>query len=36
LTDEKGSVQSEKLLEIDFEGYRPVRAGTQFGLGARD
>jgi hypothetical protein len=37
LTDEKGSgVQSEKLLEIDFEGYRPVRAGNQFGLGERD
>jgi DNA-binding beta-propeller fold protein YncE len=30
LTDEKG------LLEIDFEGPRPVRAGNQFGLGARD
>ena len=26
-------VQSEKLLEIDFEGGRPVRAGNQFGLG---
>jgi len=37
LTDEKGSaVQSEKLLEIDFDGYRPVRAGNQFGLGARN
>jgi hypothetical protein len=36
LTDEKGNeVQSEKLLEIDFEGYRPVRAGNQFGLGSR-
>ncbi len=37
LTDEKGNaVQSEKLLEIDFEGYRPIRAGIQFGLGHRD
>ena len=37
LTDEKGrAVESEKLLEIDFDGYRPVRAGNQFGLGARD
>lgn len=36
LTDENGSaVQSEKLLEIDFLGYRPVRVGNQFGLGAR-
>jgi hypothetical protein len=37
LTDEKGNgVQSEKLLEIDFEGYRPVLAGNQFGLGAKN
>jgi hypothetical protein len=37
LTDEKGrGVESEKLLEIDFDGYRPVRAGNQFGLGQRD
>jgi DNA-binding beta-propeller fold protein YncE len=37
LTDEKGNaVQSEKLLEIDFEGYRPVLAGNQFGLGRRE
>jgi NHL repeat-containing protein len=37
LTDEKGNgVQSEKLLEIDFAGYRPVRAGNQFGLGGRE
>jgi DNA-binding beta-propeller fold protein YncE len=37
MTDEKGNgVQSEKLLEIDFEGYRPVRAGNQFGLGRRE
>jgi len=35
LTDEKGAaVQSEKLLEIDFAGGRPVLAGNQFGLGA--
>jgi DNA-binding beta-propeller fold protein YncE len=34
LTDETGAaVQSEKLLEIDFAGRRPVRAGNQFGLG---
>ncbi len=34
LTDEAGAaVQSEKLLEIDFAGGRPVRAGNQFGLG---
>ncbi len=34
LTDETGAaVQSEKLLEIDFAGGRPVRAGNQFGLG---
>ena len=31
--DEKGAaVQSEKLLEIDFDGKKPVRAGNQFGL----
>jgi len=36
LTDEKGTaVQSEKLLEIDFAGEKPVRAGNQFGLGAK-
>ena len=34
LTDETGAaVQSEKLLEIDFSGDAPVRAGNQFGLG---
>ena len=34
LTDEHGAaVQSEKMLEIDFRGERPVRAGDQFGLG---
>jgi DNA-binding beta-propeller fold protein YncE len=33
LTDEKGAaVQSEKLLEIDFDGSRPIRAGNQFGI----
>ncbi len=26
-------VMSEKLLEIDFDGERPVRAGSQFGVG---
>jgi len=34
LKDEEGrDVQSEKLLEIDFAGKTPVRAGDQFGLG---
>lgn len=34
LKDEKGTdVQSEKMLEIDFRGNQPVRAGDQFGLG---
>jgi DNA-binding beta-propeller fold protein YncE len=34
LTDEAGrAVQSEKLLEIDFQGNQPVRAGNQFGIG---
>lgn len=34
LTDETGrAVQSEKLLEIDFEGTEPVRSGCQFGIG---
>jgi hypothetical protein len=34
LQDEKGRpVHSEKLLEIDFRGEVPVRAGDQFGLG---
>jgi hypothetical protein len=34
LTDEDGrAVQSEKMLEIDFAGGRPVRAGCQFGVG---
>lgn len=35
LTDEKGvAVQSEKMVEIDFVGGQPVRAGDQFGLSA--
>ena len=34
LTDEQGrAVQSEKMLEIDFEDGKPVRAGDQFGVG---
>ena len=34
LTDEKGrAVGSEKLLEIDWDGRDPVRAGNQFGVG---
>jgi len=34
LTDEKGAaVQSEKLLEIDFSGDKPIRTGNQFGIG---
>jgi hypothetical protein len=36
LKDEHGvDVQSEKLLEIDFAGKEPVRAGDQFGVGQR-
>lgn len=36
LTDETGAaVQSEKLLEIDFRGAEPIRAGDQFGIGRR-
>jgi len=36
LKDEEGrEVQSEKLLEIDFEGSTPIRAGDQFGLGRK-
>ena len=35
LTDEHGAaVHSEKMLEIDFEGRKAVRAGCQFGVGA--
>jgi hypothetical protein len=34
LKDETGAqVQSEKLLEIDFRGREPIRAGDQFGIG---
>jgi DNA-binding beta-propeller fold protein YncE len=34
LKDEEGrQVESEKLLEIDFRGREPVRAGCQFGIG---
>jgi len=34
LKDEHGAeVQSEKLMEIDFVGDKPVRAGNQFGVG---
>ncbi len=34
LTDEQGhAVGSEKLLEIDWDGEIPVRAGNQFGVG---
>jgi hypothetical protein len=28
-------VQSEKMLEIDFDGGQPVRAGDQFGVGQK-
>ena len=36
LQDEGGrQVQSEKLLEVIFEGGKPVRAGNQFGIGSR-
>ena len=34
LQDElRREVGSEKLLEVEFNGSRPVRAGDQFGLG---
>ncbi len=34
LTDEAGrAVGSEKLLEIDWDGAKPIRAGNQFGIG---
>jgi DNA-binding beta-propeller fold protein YncE len=34
LTDEQGrAVQSEKLVDVVFDGDRPVRAGDQFGIG---
>jgi hypothetical protein len=36
LTDETGAaVESEKLLEIDFRGPQPLRAGDQFGIGRK-
>jgi DNA-binding beta-propeller fold protein YncE len=36
LHDETGTpVQSEKLIEIDFDGSHPVRAGNQFGVGQK-
>ena len=36
LRDETGAqVQSEKLLEIDFEGIKPVKNGNQFGVGQK-
>ena len=36
LEDEAGhQVQSEKLLEIDFAGSKPLRAGDQFGFGEK-
>jgi hypothetical protein len=34
LKDENGGeVQSEKLMEIDFAGDKPVATGNQFGVG---
>ena len=34
LEDETGThVQSEKMVEIQFAGQKPVRAGDQFGIG---
>jgi DNA-binding beta-propeller fold protein YncE len=36
LADETGGkVQSEKMIEIDFRGNRPVRTGDQFGIGRK-
>ena len=36
LHDETGAqVQSEKLLEVDFKGAKPVRNGNQFGVGQK-
>ncbi|MFN0123445.1 MAG: YncE family protein [Blastocatellia bacterium] len=36
LRDERGqAVQSEKMLEIDFAGDKPVRTGNQFGIGGK-
>jgi DNA-binding beta-propeller fold protein YncE len=37
LTDEQGAaVQSEKMVEIQFRGQAPVRAGDQFGIGRQN
>lgn len=37
LTDEHGAaVMSEKMLQVIFEGGRPIRVGDQFGLGRKD
>jgi hypothetical protein len=34
LADETGAqVQSEKMLEVDWRGTKPIRAGNQFGIG---
>jgi DNA-binding beta-propeller fold protein YncE len=36
LKDENGQpIQSEKMVEIDFEGGQPVRVGDQFGIGRK-
>jgi hypothetical protein len=36
LQDElKREIGSEKLLEIVFDGTNPIRAGNQFGMGAK-
>jgi hypothetical protein len=36
LKDESGrDVQSEKMVEVDFRGDEPIRAGDQFGLGRK-
>jgi hypothetical protein len=36
LQDENGAnAESEKMLEIDFAGAKPVRAGDQFGKGQK-
>jgi hypothetical protein len=36
LQDEQGrQIGSEKLLEIVFDGTKPVRTGDQFGLGGK-
>lgn len=36
LKDEfNNSVASEKMVEIDFEGKKPIRAGNQFGIGGK-